>query len=84
MSTPSFAAQEPTFESAIAELEAIVARMEGGELLLEQSLEDYKRGSELIKFCQAQLSSAQQQVQILEEGMLRPLNNSPMGSSGES
>jgi exodeoxyribonuclease VII small subunit len=84
MSTPGFAAQEPTFESAIAELEAIVARMEGGELLLEQSLEDYRRGSELIKFCQAQLATAQQQVQILEEGMLRPLNNAQMEPSGES
>ena len=83
MSTPGFATEEPTFESALAELEAIVARMEGGELLLEQSLQDYKRGSELIKFCQAQLATAQQQVQILEEGMLKPLNNS-QGPSGES
>jgi exodeoxyribonuclease VII small subunit len=84
MSTPGPTAQEPTFESAIAELEAIVTRMESGELLLERSLEDYKRGSELIKFCQAQLVSAQQQVQLLEEGMLRPLNNSQQEPSGES
>lgn len=67
---------QPSFESALAELEAIVARMEGGELLLEQSLEDYKRGSELIRFCQAQLAAAQQQVRVLEEGLLKPFANS--------
>jgi exodeoxyribonuclease VII small subunit len=50
--------------------------MEGGELLLEQSLEDYKRGSELIRFCQAQLAAAQQQVRVLEEGLLKPFANS--------
>jgi exodeoxyribonuclease VII small subunit len=83
MSNPDSAKQQ-TFESALAELEAIVARMESGELLLEQSLEDYKRGSELIKFCQAQLSAAQQQVQILEDDTLQPLANSQMGPSGES
>jgi exodeoxyribonuclease VII small subunit len=83
MSNPDSPKQQ-TFESALAELEAIVARMESGELLLEQSLEDYKRGSELIKFCQAQLSAAQQQVQILEDDTLQPLANSQMGPSGES
>ena len=83
MSNPD-SAKEQTFESALAELEAIVARMESGDLLLEQSLEDYKRGSELVKFCQAQLTAAQQQVQILEDDTLKPLTNTQMGPSGES
>jgi exodeoxyribonuclease VII small subunit len=83
MSNPDSAKQQ-TFESALAELEAIVARMVSGELLLEQSLEDYTRGSELLKFCQAQLRAAQQQVQILEDDTLQPLANSQMGPSGES
>ena len=39
----------PTFESALGELESIVARMEGGQLSLEQSLSAYKRGAELLK-----------------------------------
>jgi exodeoxyribonuclease VII small subunit len=61
----------PTFESALTELENIVTRMEGGQLSLEQSLSAYKRGAELLKFCQAQLADAQQQVKVLEAGALK-------------
>jgi exodeoxyribonuclease VII small subunit len=60
-----------TFESALAELENIVTRMEGGQLSLEHSLSAYKRGAELLKFCQAQLADAQQQVKVLEAGTLK-------------
>jgi exodeoxyribonuclease VII small subunit len=62
---------KPTFENALAELESIVARMEDGQLSLEQSLSDYKRGAELLKFCQSQLADAQQQVKVLEAGALK-------------
>ena len=61
----------PTFESALGELESIVARMEDGQLSLEQSLTAYKRGAELLKLCQAQLADAQQQVKVLEAGTLK-------------
>lgn len=61
----------PTFETALAELEKIVATMEEGQMPLEQSLAAYKRGAELLKICQAQLHDAQQQVKILENGVLR-------------
>jgi exodeoxyribonuclease VII small subunit len=61
----------PTFESALKELESIVARMEDGQLPLEQSLAAYKRGAELLKFCQVQLADAQQQVKVLEAGALK-------------
>ncbi len=60
-----------TFESALAELETIVSRMEDGQLSLEQSLSAYKRGAELLKQCQAQLADAQQQVKVLEAGALK-------------
>jgi exodeoxyribonuclease VII small subunit len=63
--------QNPTFESALTELENIVTRMEGGQLSLEQSLTAYKRGAELLKFCQIQLADAQQQVKVLEAGALK-------------
>jgi exodeoxyribonuclease VII small subunit len=55
----------------LAELESIVTRMEGGQLALEQSLTAYKRGAELLKFCQGQLADAQQQVKVLEAGVLK-------------
>ena len=63
--------QEPSFESALSELEKIVAGMEAGHMPLEQSLAAYKRGAELLKFCQSALQDAQQQVKILEDDVLR-------------
>jgi exodeoxyribonuclease VII small subunit len=60
-----------TFESALAELESIVATMEAGQLPLADSLAAYKRGAELLQYCQAALKDAQQQVRILENGVLK-------------
>lgn len=62
----------PTFESALAELETLVAAMESGDLTLEQSLTSYQRGAELLKFCQSKLTDAQERVRILEAGELKP------------
>jgi exodeoxyribonuclease VII small subunit len=61
-----------SFEAALAELEALVAQMESGELPLQESLAAYKRGAELLAYCQAALKDAQQQVQVLEKGVLQP------------
>lgn len=61
----------PTFEAALAELESIVERMEGGELPLKESLAAYKRGAELLQYCQAALKDAQQEVLVLEKGVLK-------------
>lgn len=66
-------AGEMTFEKALAELEKVVARMESGELSLEQALAAHRRGLELAKFCQTRLESAQQQIQVLEGEVLKPL-----------
>ncbi len=65
---------EMTFEKALAELEKIVARMEGGDLGLEQALAAHKRGLELARFCQQRLEAAQQQVKVLEGDVLKPLS----------
>lgn len=61
----------PAFETALAELEKIVEAMEEGQMPLEQSLAAYKRGAELLKLCQTQLQDAQQQVKLLENGVLK-------------
>jgi exodeoxyribonuclease VII small subunit len=60
-----------SFETALAELETIVATMESGQLPLAESLAAYKRGAELLQYCQTALKDAQQQVQILERGVLK-------------
>jgi exodeoxyribonuclease VII small subunit len=62
-----------TFEKAVEELEALVARMEDGRLPLEESLAAYQRGAELIKFCEGRLSDAQARIAVLEGGELRDL-----------
>lgn len=60
-----------SYEAALGELEQIVQRMEEGNLPLEESLEAYRRGSELLKYCQQQLNVAERKIQILENGVLR-------------
>ena len=70
MATKKKTAQKSTasdFESALAELEKLVERMEQGELSLEQSLKDFERGVELTRFCQTSLKEAEQKVRILTE-----------------
>lgn len=58
----------------MTELEQIVADMEAGKLSLEDSLAAYKRGAELLTFCRSRLEDAQQQVRVLEDGVLKELN----------
>ena len=66
-------AQELSFEKALAELEKLVAQMEGGSLSLEQALASHKRGLELARFCQERLEAAQRQVKVLEGEVLKKL-----------
>ena len=63
--------QVKLLEMPLAELEQIVQGMEGGRLPLEESIAAYRRGSELLKHCQQQLSDAESKIQILENGALR-------------
>jgi exodeoxyribonuclease VII small subunit len=64
---------QTTFEAALAELETIVESMESGELPLEESLTAYKRGVALVKAAHARLAAAEEQVRVLEDGVLKPL-----------
>jgi exodeoxyribonuclease VII small subunit len=60
-----------TFEKALEELDALIARMEDGKLPLEESLAAYQRGAELIKFCESRLSDAQARIAVLDGDTLR-------------
>ena len=62
------------FEDALRELEAIVEAMEAGELPLEESVQRYQRGVDLVKAAHARLRAAEQQVKVLEGGVLKPLD----------
>lgn len=61
-----------SFEVALAELEQVVADMESGKLSLEDSLSAYQRGAELLQQCRGKLDQVQQQVSVLENGVLKP------------
>ena len=65
-----------SYEAALAELERLVQAMEAGQLPLDQLLDSYKRGAELLTYCRAQLSAVEQQVKVLEDGQLRPWTDS--------
>ena len=69
---PDSTAQPASFEEAMEELTQLVAQMESGALPLEASVAAYKRGSELVKYCTAQLDKVDSQVKVLEGDMLKP------------
>ena len=72
---PTAAATPPeSFEQAMAELAQLVTQMEGGQLPLEASVAAYARGSELVRYCAAQLEKVESQVKVLEGEMLKPFS----------
>ncbi|AFZ83685.1 exodeoxyribonuclease VII small subunit [Candidatus Kinetoplastibacterium blastocrithidii TCC012E] len=62
------------FETAISELEKLVSSMESCNVTLENSLIMYRRGVDLVRFCQNQLTKAEQEIKILDEEILKPLD----------
>ena len=52
-------------EKSLEELEALVTRLESGDLPLEQALKEFERGVKLTRQCQAALQQAEQKVEIL-------------------
>ena len=55
------------FEQSLADLQALVERLENGELSLEDSLTAFEQGTRLTRDCQGALTQAEQKVQILLE-----------------
>ena len=68
-STPAEAATDPSsiaqFEKSLDELEQLVAKMEGGELSLDESLRWFERGIALFRNCQNALEQAELRVKLL-------------------
>ena len=55
----------PDFEQSLAELEALVAKLEEGDVPLEEALKTFERGVALTRQCQTALRTAQQKVEVL-------------------
>ncbi len=53
------------FEASLAELEFIVAELEGGELVLSDALARYEEGVRRLKQCHAQLQAAERRIELL-------------------
>jgi exodeoxyribonuclease VII small subunit len=62
---PESESKIPDFEQALAELEALVERLERGDLPLDEALKTFERGVELTRHCQGSLKASQQRVEIL-------------------
>ncbi|MGL4737709.1 MAG: exodeoxyribonuclease VII small subunit [Cellulosilyticaceae bacterium] len=62
------------FESTIKELETIIREMESGELSLEESINQYKKGMELAAFCSTVLKKAEQEVYVYENNTYEKIN----------
>ena len=60
-----------SYETAVQELEQLVARLEAGELPLDQLQAAYARGAELLKYCRDRLEAVEGQIKVLDEGLLK-------------
>ncbi len=59
--------QAKNFEKAIAELEESVKRLEDGDITLEESIAEYKKGMDLAAYCMEVLKKAEQEIYVYEE-----------------
>jgi exodeoxyribonuclease VII small subunit len=69
-----------TFETALAELEQIVGRLERGDVPLAESISIYERGEALKQHCERLLKEAEMRVEKIRlGGNGRPLGTEPLG-----
>ena len=72
------------FESAIAELEQIVARLEAGDMTLDASLGLFERGIALSRYCHEQIGSAERRIeQLTERGEVRDASHLADGNGND-
>jgi len=64
-----------TFEEALSQLEALVARLEAGDLPLEEALRAFEEGVRLTRLCAERLEDAERRVHLL--------TRAPDGTEGE-
>ncbi|MFT3812204.1 MAG: exodeoxyribonuclease VII small subunit [Acidovorax sp.] len=61
-----------SYEAALEELEQLVARIESGQMPLADMLAGYQRAAALLAFCRDKLAAVQDQIKVLDEGVLQP------------
>lgn len=73
ITTPTHFDPPTSFENGLAQLNALVERMESGDAPLADMLASYQHGTVLLKYCEAQLHAAQEQLLVLDGDSLKPL-----------
>ncbi|MBE6022406.1 MAG: exodeoxyribonuclease VII small subunit [Cellulosilyticum sp.] len=58
---------DKNFEKAILELEASVKRLEEGDITLEESIKEYKKGMDLAAYCMEVLKKAEHEIYVYED-----------------
>ena len=71
------------FETSMQSLEDLVARMEAGEMTLEESLAAYERGVGLYRRCQSALEAAELRVRLLSDPA-KPDESRPFDSTDDA
>ena len=63
-----------SYEAALEELEKLIGSIESGQMPLDEMLAAYQRGEVLMAFCRQRLDTVQEQIQVLDDGALKPLS----------
>ncbi|MDO5638875.1 MAG: exodeoxyribonuclease VII small subunit [Neisseria sp.] len=66
-----------SFEEALKRLETLTQAMQSSDMPLEDALDAYQEGNELVKYCQQKLAEVEQKLQVLDAGELKELNLDP-------
>ncbi len=73
----------PSYEQAVGELERLVQQLESGQMSLDDTLQAYARGAELLRDCRERLQAVEQQVQVLDGAELKPYADADADGDGE-
>jgi exodeoxyribonuclease VII small subunit len=77
--------KEDSFESMLKKLEDVVARLEKGDLPLEESLKAYEEGVGLVRSAQGRLDGMDKKLeQLLKDGTTKAMQSDAEGASGET
>ncbi len=77
------ARKKEKFEEALQKLETIVARMEEGDLPLEEALKAFEEGVRLAKFCTTKLDEAERKVEKLIRDQSGTLQSTPFSEEDD-
>jgi exodeoxyribonuclease VII small subunit len=66
-----------SFEAAMAELEAVVRKLESGQVALEESIALYERGAALRTHCDARLRAAEERIEMIRAAEGRAIGTTP-------